>query len=54
MLVMYCSLLCMYLWCRDVLEMFCVYFEKLYFCVDDLWCLMGECGVLWVNVVSYG
>ena len=33
----------------DVLEVFCVYFKKLYFCavcVDDLWCLdVCECGV---------
>ena len=33
----------------DVLEVFCVYFEKLYFwvvCVDDLWRLdVCECGV---------
>ena len=30
----------------DVLEVFCVYFEKLYFCVDDFWRLdVCECGV---------
>ena len=50
MLVMYCmqfvmsvSVVSMVLWCfvyvgyGDVLEVFCVYFEKLYFCVDGLW-----------------
>ena len=30
----------------DVLEVFCVYFEKLYFCVDGLWRLdVCECCV---------
>ena len=27
---------CVYVGYGDVLEVFCVYFEKLYFCVDDL------------------
>ena len=62
MLVMYCmqfvmsvSVVSMVKWCYvyvvygDVLEVFCVYFKKLYFCVicvDDLWCLdVCDCGV---------
>ena len=59
MLVMYCMQFVMSVsvvsWCSDVvgygdvLEVFCVYFKKLYFCVvcvDDLWCLdVCECGV---------
>ena len=58
--VMYVSVVSMVSWCGvswcyvcvgygDVLEVFCVYFEKLYFsvvCVDDLWCLdVCECCV---------
>ena len=56
MLVMYCiqfvmsvSVVSIVSCCGDVLEVFCVYFEKLHFCVvcvDDLWRLdVCECGV---------